>query len=181
MQRPGEQLIRLIAPPFEIDELPISDATSIRNVAHAEQLNTMRLPRGGEHNATLVVAKKYYDGASGGEAGHYALAYIEFAAYGSRWRTAGVKIRAEEAARIARDMRAHKPSKPGRKEPERVGGKVIATEESELRGATVGVHYVVFVKHKHRGTTWSRTLGVQITPIEKAPVAALLQQLSKEK
>ena len=107
--------------------------------------------------------------------------WVEFRATGSRWRTAGVKVRAEEAGRIARDMLKGKDSKPGKKEAPRVGGKTVATEESELRGRlTPGNGYLLFVRHKMRSEEWGRTRGVEVQCYEREIVSGLLKQLAAE-
>ncbi len=177
MKTPNAAVIEAVSPSRDVG-LPISDGLAVRNVAHMESRDTMRLPRGGPYEATLVVVKKFYDGSSGGVAGHYAMCFVEFRAAGSRWRTGGVKIRAEEAPRIARDMLKGKPSKPSAKESPRVGGKTISIEDSELRGAPAE-GYLIFVRHR-KGTNgeWMRTRGVEVLETEKPALAALLQGLA---
>jgi hypothetical protein len=84
-------------------------------------------------------------------------------------------VPAEEAERIARDMLRGKPSKPGR----RVGGNVIASDGSELRGAPVpGGGYVLYVRSRMRSGEWGRTRGVEVLEVEKPVVAGLLKQLA---
>lgn len=187
MNKPSAAVIESVAPARDIDGLPISDGTSVRNIAHAslDLLKTLRLPRGGSHDAALIAMTRHYDGANGGEAGFYAMLWAEFRAEGSRWRTAGVKIRAEEASRIARDMLKGKPSKPGKSEAPRVGGKTIATDESELRGAPIdggklgSWGYAIFVRHRMRSGDWGRTRGVEVLEPEMQFVANLLKQLKE--
>jgi hypothetical protein len=182
VNKPSDTLIEFIAPSRNVDELLISDGYSVRNVAQAEQRSTLRLPRSGTHDETLVAARKFYDGSGGGEAGHYALIFVEFRAAGSRWRTVGVKVRAEEASRIARDMAKGKASKPGRAEPARVGGKVIATDDSELRGAPIpGGSFLLYVRHRNRAEQYVRTRGVEVRKTEIPVVAGLLKQLAAAK
>src|SRR5271157_1030725 len=139
MKKPPDHVIEAVAPSTWTIEggLPLSDG-SVRNVAHAEQHDTLRVPRGGDYDATLVAARKFYDGSSGGEAGHYLMLFVEFRYGGSRWRTAGLKVRSVEATRVIRALASRKPSVPGRNEPVRIGGKVLANDESSLRGAPVG-------------------------------------------
>jgi hypothetical protein len=190
MIRPGEQIVEAVAPSRDVDGLPISDGISVRNVAHMETRDTLRLPRDGAHSESLVAVKRYYDGANGGEAGHYLMVWVEFRSGGSRWRTPGVKIRQEEAARAARDMLKLKPSKPGRKEAPRVGGKVEATGDSELHGVPIGIKpgtrpgdirptYLFFVRHHGRNGEWVRTRGVELIGTEMHAVANLLGQIEK--
>jgi hypothetical protein len=180
MIKPSGIVVELVAPSHDVDGLAISDGYSVRNVAHAETRDTLRLPRGGQYEATFVGVKRYYDGSSGGAAGHYLMAWVEFRASGSRWRTAGVKIRAEEAPRIARDMTKGKASKPGRNEAERVGGKTVATEESELHGAPVGKGFILFVRHRNRANEWVRTRGCEVLETERPFVANMLRELAKD-
>lgn len=185
MNKPSDTIIEAVAPSRDINGVAISDGYSVRNVAHAETRDTLRLPRSGPHDVTLVAVKRYYDGTNGGEAGHYAMIWVEFRAEGSRWRTAGVKVRAEEAGRIARDMLKGKVSKPGRGEPPRVGGKTVANDESQLQGAplaefgAIGL-YAIFVGHRNRAGAWVRTRGVELYPPEWPIVAAFLKNLTKE-
>ena len=180
MQKPTLDILNVVAPDREVDELPLSDATTVRNVAHAEQVDTMRIPGHGGHDATLVACRKHYDGSNGGEPGHYLLLFVEFRAYGSRWRTPGVKIRAVEAKRIGRDMMKGKRTKPSASEASRIGGKVLPTEESELRGEpVVAGGFLLYVRHRLRSGEWARTRGVEVLSVEKGPVAGLLKQLSE--
>lgn len=180
MNRPPEHVIEAVAPTREVDDLPINDS-GVRNVAHAELRDTLRLPRGGEYEATLVAVKKFYDGANGGEAGHYLMAWVEFRHGGSRWRTPGVKIRAVEALRISKAIVSRKPSVPGRNEPERVGGKLNDNDESSLRGAPVGRDgYIVYIRSKNpRNETWSRTRGIEVSAVEAPFFAELLKKIAK--
>ncbi len=177
MNKPTDAVIEAVAPARDIDGLPISDGTSVRNVAQAEILNTLRLPRGGAHEPTLVAVRRHYDGANGGEAGHYLMCWIEFRAEGSRWRTAGVKVRAKEADRIAKDMLKAKASKPGKGEAPRIGGRAVATDESELRGAPVGKSYAIYVRHRMANGQWGRKRGVEVHEQELGIVSRLLKQL----
>ena len=179
MIKPTGIVIAAVAPPREIDGLMIIDHLSVRNVAHAELRDSLRLPRGDSHESTFVAVRKHYDGTGGGEAGHYLMTWVEFRASGSRWRTAGVKIRQVEAARIVRDMMKGKASKPGRSEAARVGGKTVATDESELRAAPVEAKgYVIYVRHRGRSGEWVRTNGVEVLDVEKVTVANVLKQLA---
>jgi len=178
LKKPTLEILNAVAPDREVDDLPISDGVAVRNVAHAELLDTMRIPGHGGYDATLVACKKHYDGSNGGEPGHYLLLFVEFRTGGSRWRTPGVKIRAVEAPRIARDMMKEKKSKPSASEANRVGGKVLPTEESELRGEPVaGGGFLLYVRHRLRSGEWARTRGVEVLSVEKGPVAGLLKQL----
>jgi len=185
MKRPSLEILNAVAPPRIVgptatDDLALSDAPSVRNVAHAEQLDTMRIPGHGGYEATLVAVKKHYDGSNGGEPGHYLLLFVEFRWGGSRWRTPGTKVRAVEANRIARDMMKGKPSKPPPSEPVRVGGKEMPTEESELRAVPVAnAGYLLFVRHRLRSGDWARTRGVEVLTLEKGPVFPLLKQLAE--
>jgi hypothetical protein len=178
MNKPSGIIVELVAPSHDVDGLAISDGFSLRNVAHAETRDTLRLPRGGAHEATLVAVKRYYDGSNGGEAGHYLMVWVEFRAAGSRWRTAGVKVRAEEAPRIVRDMTKGKASKPGRNEDPRVGGKTVANDESELHGAPVKDSFLLFVRHKNRAGEWVRTRGCEVLESERPIVANMLRELA---
>jgi hypothetical protein len=183
VNRPTDTIIDAVAPPYDIEGLPISDNRSVRNVAHAELLQTLRLPRSDDHDSTLVALRRHYDGANGGEAGHYALCFVEFRAGGSRWRTAGVKIRSVEAKRIGAALISGKASKPGRSETPRVGGKVIATDESELHGSPVGHGvdgYVVYVRHRMRSGEWGRTMGITVLSSEAPVLARFLGTLTQE-
>jgi hypothetical protein len=179
MNRPSDKTIEIIAPSRDVEELTISDGYSIRNVAHAEQRQTFRLPRGGPHDATLVAAKKFYDGSAGGEAGHYAMVFVEFRADGSRWRTAGVKVRAVEAARIAKGMLKSARSAPSKVESPRLGGKAMVNDQSTLIGLPVldPKGYLLFVRHQMRGDKWGRTRGVEVTPGEVGALAQFLTSL----
>lgn len=183
-KKPGESIIEVVAPFHAIDGLPLADNDMIKNVAHAETRDSLRIPRGGGgslHEASLVAVKRYYDGANGGVAEHYLNCWVEFRALGSRWRTSGVKIRGAEAARITRAMLAGKPSKPGRNEEDRVGGRENTSTDSELRGVPLpSGAYLIFVRHKNRAGEWARTRGVEILDAEKAAVAAVLKQVPKE-
>ncbi len=180
MNKPPDHVIEAVAPSNYTIEggLPLSDG-SVRNVAHAELRDTLRLPRGGAYEATLVAVKKFYDGSSGGEAGHYLMMWVEFRHGGSRWRTAGVKVRSVEAQRVIRALASRKPSTPSRNEPARIGGKVLANDESSLRGAPVGKDgYLLYVRSKNpRNEQWSRTGGVEIGAVEAPAVAALLKAI----
>lgn len=178
MTRPPEHVLWIISPNHDVDGLPVRDS-GVRNVAHAEMRDTLRLPRGGDYEATLVAVKKFYDGSGGGEAGHYALIFVEFRHGGTRWRTPGIKVRSVEAARVARALGTRKASVPGRSEPERVGGKEASNTESALRGAPVGKDgYLLYVRSKNpRNEEWSRTNGVEISKTEAPVVAALLKGL----
>ena len=181
MNKPTNETIDAVAPAYDIDGMTLSDGYSVRNVAHAEQRDTLRLPRGGPFSASLVASRKYYDGSGGGEAGHYALLFVEFQSVGSRWRTAGVKVRAVEAARVATHMLRGVPSKPGRSEPPRVGGKETPTDGSELRGIAAGkgkTSYLLFVRHELRSGAFGRTRGVEVLGDEKASLAGLLRVLA---
>lgn len=180
MQRPPDHVLEVVAPSRDVDGLPLSDG-GVRNVAHAELRDTLRLPRGGEYEATFVAVKKFYDGANGGEAGHYLMTWVEFRHGGSRWRTMGCKIRSVEANRVARAMLARKPSKPGRNEPARVGGKVVANDDSALCGAPVGKDgYLLYVRSRNpRNGELLRTGGVEINATEAPVVAGLLKQIAE--
>jgi hypothetical protein len=179
MNKPSDAIIEAVAPSHKIGDMPISDGYGVRNVAGAELRDSLRAPRGGPHEASLVAMRRYYDGASGGKAGAYLMMWIEFRATGSRWRTLGVKIRQEEATRIARDMLKGRQSKPGRDEAPRVGGKEMATTESQLIGApdTETEDYIIFVRHKSKADIWVRTRGVTVLKTERPIVAGLLKQL----
>jgi hypothetical protein len=181
MNKPTEAIIEVVAPSHAIGGMAISDGYGVRNVAGAELRDSLRLPRGGPHEASFVAVRKYYDGISGGEAGAYLFAWVEFRATGSRWRTLGVKVRAEEAARIARDMLKGKQSKPSRDESPRVGGKDMPTTESQLIGApdTETENYIIFVRHKTKAGIWARTRGVTVLKEERPIVAGLLKQLEE--
>ena len=183
MNKPSDLIIEAVAPSREIGDMTISDGYGVRNVAGAELRDSLRLPRGGPHDATLVSMKSYYNGLHGGVAGAYQMLWVEFRATGSRWRTLGVKIKKEEAARIARDMAKGKQSKPGRAEAPRVGGKDLPTTESQLIGApdTETEDYIVFVRHKNKADAWVRTRGVTVLKAERPIVAGLLQQLAEAK
>jgi hypothetical protein len=178
MTRPPETVLWIIAPNHEIDGLPVRDS-GVRNVAHAELRDTLRLPRNGDYESTLVAVKKFYDGSGGGEAGHYALIFVEFRHGGTRWRTPGVKVRAVEAGRFVRALKTRKASAPGRSEPRRVGGKDAPNTESSLEGAPVGKDgYLLYVRSKHpRNGEWSRSGGVEISAAEAPMVAATLKAL----
>jgi hypothetical protein len=181
MDKPADSIVEAVAPSRDIDGMTISDGTSVRNTAHAEIRDSLRIPRGGHYASSLVAVRRYYDGSGGGEAGDYLMLWIEFRS-GSRWRTAGVKVRAVEAARLARDMMANKGSKPGRSEPRRVGGKTLPTDDSELRGVPVdGGGFLVFVRHKSRTGAYARTRGVEVLDGERAVVAGLLKMLITER
>jgi hypothetical protein len=177
MEKPSEQVIEAIAPAKDIAGLTVIDS-GIRNVVGAEMKNSLRLSRHGPYEATLVSVQKYYDGLSGGEAGDYALLYIEFRAASSRWRTSGVKVRAAEALRLARDMLAGKASKPGRNENQRIGGKTVARNDSSLCGAPVGDGYMIYVKCKDTRDHWVRTRGVHVLALEAPIVANELKSLA---
>jgi hypothetical protein len=180
MNRPPEHVLWLVAPNHEIDGLPIKDK-GVTNVAHAELRDTLRLPRSGEYESTLVAVRKHYDGGNGGEAGHYALIFVEFRWSNTRWRTPGVKVRAIEAPRIVRALKSRKASAPGRNEPERVGGKDFANTESTLEGAPVGKDgYLLYVRSRNpRNETWSRTLGVEIHAVEAPMIANILKSVAE--
>jgi hypothetical protein len=180
MKRPDDTIIEAVSPARNIDDLPIADL-GVRNVVGAELRSSLRLPRRGPHDATLVALSRYYDGLQGGEAGKYYLVYLEFRATGSRWRTVGVKVRAAEAARVARDMLAGKPSKPGRSEKPRVGGKVEARDDSVLLGSPVMGGYILYVKSKNRVDAWVRTRGVEVLTLEIPIVANALRELAASK
>ena len=182
MNKPSDAIIETVAPNHDVGGLAISDGASVRNVAHQETHDALRIPRGGPHDASLVIVRKTYDGSNGGIPRTYVLAYTEFRASGSRWRTVGSKIRQEEAARIARDMMKGVPSKPGRSESDRVGGKTVATDESELRGAPLkDGAFLIYVRHKNRAGEWVRTRGVEVIDAEVPVVGDLLRRLAKEK
>lgn len=177
MKRPDEKIIEAVAPSHDIDQLQIVDP-GIRNVVGAEMKNSLRLPRGGPHEATLVAISRHYDGLNGGEAGTYLLIYVEFRASGSRWRTSGTKVRVAEAARAARDIVHGKPSKPGKGEAPRVGG-VLALDDSTLRGAPVKGGYLLYVRSRGRAGSWVRTRGLIVLDVEKTIVAESLKALAK--
>ncbi len=178
MTTPPEHVLWIVAPNPDVDGLPVRDS-GVRNVAHAELRDTLRLPRGGDYESTLVAVKKFYDGVGGGEAGHYAFVFVEFRHGGTRWRTPGVKVRAVEAARVARALTSRKASAPGKNEPERVGGKDAPNTESSLRGAPVGKDgYLLYVRSKNpRNEEWSRSSGVEISKAETSMVTAFLKGL----
>jgi len=177
MEKPSEDVIQAVAPAHDISGLSIIDP-GVRNVVGAELKNSLRLPRGGPYASTLVAVQKYYDGLNGGESGEYAFLYIEFRAASSRWRTAGVKIRQAEAARVAKDLLANKPSKPGRNEKPRVGGKMLARDDSTLCGAPVKGGYVIYVRCAKASGDWARTQGVEVLALEAPVVANTLKTLS---
>lgn len=182
MNKPTEMIIEAVEPSHTIGNMAISDAYGVRNVSGAELRDSLRLPRGGPHEAALVSMKRYYDGTSGGAAGAYQMLWVEFRATGSRWRTLGVKVRKEEAARVARDMLKGRQSKPGRDEDPRIGGKEVATTESQLLGApdTETEDYIIFVRHKTKAGTWARTRGVTVLKAERSIVAGVLTQLASD-
>lgn len=180
MIRPDDSIIELVAPSRDIDRLQIADGYTIRNCAHAELRDSLRIPRGGPHDTSLVATRRSYDGSAGGEPGVYLMAWIEFRCSGSRWRTVGSKIRQVEAARIARALVTGKASKPGKGEAPRVGGKTEAVAGSELRGAPVPGGYALFVRYVGRSGAYVRTRGVELLTAECAIVAGLLKQLAAE-
>jgi hypothetical protein len=183
MNKPSDTIVDEIAPIYDLGiDLPVKDS-GLRNVAHSEMRDTLRLPRSGAHDVTLVGGLKYYDGSGGGEAGHYVMLFVEFRAASSRWRTAGVKIRAVEAPRIIKHLRAApkwKASAPGKNEDTRVGGKITPTDNSGLHGSPVPDGYLIFVKYTSREREY-RTRGVCIQPNEAVAVAALLDHLDVER
>jgi len=178
MEKPSEAVIETVAPAHDIGGLTIRDP-GIRNVVGAELKNSLRLPRGGPHDATLVAVQKHYDGLSGGEAGTYLLFYVEFRTT-SRWRTSGTKIRSAEASRVARDLLRGKASKPGKGEAPRIGGHEIARDDSMLCGAPIaGGNYVLYVKSKNKADQWVRARGVELLPIEIPFVVKELRALAQ--
>jgi len=178
MDKPSDTVVESVEPSHNIDELPITDGYSLRRVAHAELHDSLRIPRGGPHDATLIALRKSYDGTSGGIPGIYVLLYVEFRTAHGRWRTAGTKVRAEEAARVARDMSKGKASKPAKNEPSRVGGKEVETGESTLMGAPVDGGYCLFIRSRMRTGAWGRTRGVTILAAEIPIMVLQLQGLA---
>jgi hypothetical protein len=181
VEKPSSEVIEMIAPSRDIQGLPITDGYSVRNVVGAELKSSLRLPRGGVHEASIVAMQKFYDGTSGGESGAYLMCWVEFRATGSRWRTAGTKIRRVEAARIAKALLSGKASKPGKNEPPRVGGKEVAVDDSTLIGASIGDAYIICVRHRLRTGDFGRTRGIEVAGGEKAMLAEVLKRLAAEK
>jgi len=179
MEKPTDADIEAVAPSHDVAGLPISDGYSVRNMAPGSQVMALRLFRGGPRSAALVAVNKYYDGSGGGLAGHYSLLYVEFRIGGGLWRTAGVKVRAVEATRIAGALLRGVASKPKSSEPDRIGGVAATSTESELWGAPVTRGgYLVFVRHTMKSGIFGRTRGVEILKTEKQPIAEMLANLA---
>jgi hypothetical protein len=180
IDKPSDTTIDRVQPRHNISDLPLYEGSWCRNVADAHlSEDALRLTRSG--GVTLVGVLRYWDGGADGMGTptHYAMLWPEFRAKGSRWRLKGVSVQAAEAARIGRDLLAHRLSRPGKNEPKRRGGKEGASDGGTLLGAPVGKNYLIFVKHMSQSAHWVRSRGIEVTPDEREAVAQLLTKLTK--
>lgn len=178
--RPTPEIVDALVPPYDIDGLPISDGYYVRDVTRAEYQEPLRLARKGA-STTLVAFRAYYDGGNGGVPGHYANLFAEVRLGKTAWRIGGVRVLAEEAGRLARDMEKGMLSKPARHEEPRAGGKEVVSGESQLRGAPSGRGYVIYVRSRSRSGGWARTRGAEVLKEEIPAVVKFLKQLAEVK
>ena len=179
-KKPPAEVADALFPLWEVPELTVRDLGLVC-VTHAEPQDHIRLPRPGEHPAFLVAVPKSYDGTSGGTPGRYLALWHEVRYGGQRWKTPTLKVRAEEGARIAKDLLTRKPSAPRKGEEPRTGGRAGATLGSELRGVPVGKDgYLLFVRSAGgAGGTYVRSRGVEIKTSEADIVAGVLKGLAE--
>lgn len=177
--KPPTEIVDACFPAWEVPGVPVRDL-GLTCVTHAEPQDHMRIPRPGEHQASLVAVVKVYDGTSGGQPGTYLALWQEVRHAGQRWKTQTLKVRAEEAARIAKDMLARKPSAPRKGEPPRAGGRAGTTMDSQLLGLPVGKDgYLLYVRSSGGvGGTFVRSRGVEIKAWEAGVVAGLLGKVA---
>jgi hypothetical protein len=180
LKKPPEDVVLACFPAWDIPETPLRDL-GLTNVTHAETLDSLRLPRPGQYEATLVAVRKYYDGTGtgGGAPGHYLALWHELRHLGQRWKTPTLKVRAEEAERVARAMLARKASNPGKGEVPRTSGRAGDNDQSKLLGVPVGKDgYLLFVRStRDEGETFFRSRGVEVRGNEAVIVASMLRQL----
>lgn len=164
-------------PQWEVAGLAVRDP-GLTCVTHAEPQDHCRLPRFGEHQAFLVAVAKVYDGTSGGAPGKYLALWHEVRHAGQRWKTGTLKVRAEEAARVAKDLLARKPSEPRKGEAPRASGRTGTIDDSQLLGLPVGKDgYLLYVKSRDRSGGFARSRGVEIKASEAGIVAGMLERM----
>lgn len=182
LKRPPPEVVDACFQPWEVENEPIRD-TGLTCVTRAETQNSLRLPRLGLHETSLVAVRRYYDGTNGGTAGEYVALWTELRYQGQRWKTPTLKIRAEEAGRVAKDMLARKPSAPRKGEEPRTSGRDGTTRDSSLLGLPVGKNgYLLYVRSGGGANNgWVRTRGVEIRMSEAGIVSELLRQIAEAK
>lgn len=177
-KKPPAHVVEACFPARELPGLPVRDL-GMTNVTHAETRDSLRLPRPGDHQASLVAVVKHYDGTSGGRAGFYLALWGEVRYGGQRWKTPTLKVRAEEAARVAKDMLACRASTPRRDEAPRYAGRAGLTTDSVLLGVPVAKDgYLLFVRSAGgAGGGYVRSRGVEILSSETGIVSAMLEKV----
>ena len=182
-RKPPEEVVLECFPAWEVPGVSLRDI-GLTQINAAEVQNGLRLPRQGEFQASLVAVRRFYDGTGtgSGEPGHYLAMWHELRLRGQRWKTPTLKVRAEEAARVAKALVARKASVPGPQEPARAAGRKGDNDQSRLRGVPVGKDgYLLFVESTPKNSDEPfRSRGVEILTPEAGIVAGLLKQLALE-